>query len=144
MDEPWRLRANREHEVSFAIGVRKEYGCELGWAQITATETPHHYPPLPKHYAEAFHPNTDILLLLAQPHVSMKYCCHPSVMHLPNCRIHLGGKSTARIVFTLRGLSRQAKYKHQHWAQINPAEDLITVEESKLRNSRKTDRNLRT
>jgi len=98
MDEPWRLRANREHEVSFAIGVRKEYGCELGWAQITATETPHHYPPLPKHYAEAFHPNTDILLLLAQPHVSMKYCCHPSVMHLPNCRIHLGGKSTARIV----------------------------------------------
>jgi len=35
MDEPWRLRENGEHEVSFALGVRKEYGCELGWAQIT-------------------------------------------------------------------------------------------------------------
>jgi len=39
MDEPWRLRENGEHEVLFAIEVRKEYGCELGWAQITASGT---------------------------------------------------------------------------------------------------------
>jgi len=32
MDKPWRLRENGEHDVLFAIGVRKEYGCELGWA----------------------------------------------------------------------------------------------------------------
>jgi len=100
MDEPCRLRANGEHGVLFTIEVRKEYGCELGWAQITATGTPHYYPPLPKHYAEAFQSSlsADILLLLAQSHVSMKYCCYPSVMHSPNCMVHLGGKSTARIV----------------------------------------------
>jgi len=51
-----------------------------------------------------------------------------------DCMVRLGGKSTARTdSITLRGLSRQAKYKHQHWAQINHAEDLITAEEYKLK-----------
>jgi len=39
MDEPWRLRENGEHEVLFAIEVRKEYGCEFR----LGTD---HYPPL--------------------------------------------------------------------------------------------------
>jgi len=63
--------------------VRKEYGCELGWPQITATGTRHHYPLSPNTMLKHFNSvPIQIFSFFLLNHTC--YCCHPSVMHLPN------------------------------------------------------------